>query len=95
MKRLKMMTIDASVQNVLSFRLCPEDTGNFSITLNVINRPEIAAPDLAVVMFAGTAALIILCVNAEVTLVAVNTVGTYLTSVRFSIMTNFLFLLLI
>jgi len=33
--------------------------------------------------------------DAEVTLVAVNTEGTCLTSVRFSIMTNFLFILLI
>jgi hypothetical protein len=37
----------------------------------------------------------ILGVNAEVMLVAANTEGTYLTSVRFFIMTSFLFVLLI
>jgi hypothetical protein len=84
------MTIDASVQNVLSFKLCPEHARNCSIVLNVIN-----APDLAVVTFLGTAALMILVVIAEVKFVAANTEGIYFTSVRFFIMTNFLFVLLI
>jgi hypothetical protein len=57
-----MMKIDTSVQNVLSLKLCPEYSRSCSIALNVINGPEIAAPDLAVVMFVGTAALMILCV---------------------------------
>jgi len=89
-RRLKMMTIDASVQNVLILKLCPEHARNCSIALNVIN-----APDLTVVTFLGTAALMILGVNAEVMLVAANTEGTYFTSVRFYIMTNVLFVLLI
>jgi hypothetical protein len=79
-----MMTIDDSVQNVLYLKLCPEHARNFSIALNVIN-----APDLAIVTFLGTAALMILGVNAEVMPMAASTEGTYFTSVRFFIMTNF------